>query len=166
MRTKNPNSFKRIIANVSVAHYKTLERLQIERGFFNISEALRYCISLTDKKEFPSYVDNRPRQTPEEKALDKVLASEKAQELKEQRRVVSKTNICNFLGGEVVNLDGHLHCRYNQYQETGGKKVDISIVTEPIEYLSEESLVNQYQDLMGNKGAEAKVKLQNLMKNS
>lgn len=156
----------RIVLELTDQEMNVLNTISEKKMHRNRTETVRYCLGFVYEKMNPAYVDRKIRQTPEEKALDKVLASEKAQELKRQRDVTAKTNICNFLGGEVVNLDGHLHCRYNQYQEAGGKKVDVGIITEPLEYLTEETINCQYQDLMGNKGPEARIKLQNLMKNN
>jgi len=158
---------RKIVANVSHGHYEGLMKLVDERDFFNPSEALRYCIQQTIKREFPGYLESKKGRptplTPTEKARERILTEEEEKEMKSLRAFEKKSAICEILGGEVIDINGYPHCKYPQYTEVGGGKVDIGTVTDPFTSLSEQAVEWQFRDIMGATGPAAKEKIEALL---
>lgn len=157
---------RRVTINLSDGQFDGLNKLITEKGYFNISEALRYAINFTISKEFPAYIMARNAslaKSPEEKAQAKVIQRELEADMKKKRMEEKQTGICNLLGGEIIDINGFPHCKYLSYTEIGGKKVDNGFMTEPLENLNDESVVYQYRDISGNVGEKAKEKILGLL---
>lgn len=155
---------QKIHININEKQSEMVEKIKNDNGLFSISEAVRFCISYTYKKENPGYIELQKerlatRLTPEEKARGQVAMRELRDNEKANKSFKLKTGICEELGGTMEMINGQSHCVYKLYTEVPGHEVESVPITEPFDTLSEDTVNFQYRDLMGNTGKIVKKKL-------
>lgn len=136
-------------------------------NFISEAEMFRALLKFFWEKKYPPYVEQqklRPRITdPMEKAKNKILAEEMIKTERENAKINNGRKLCEILGGTEVSINGYPHCEYPTYCEIGGGQVDIGTNTEPMEYLNDNTVYNQYQTILSERGPDARNKLLKLM---
>jgi hypothetical protein len=107
---------------------------------------------------------NKP--SPVDKARAAADVKDEREKIEKERHHEKKLAICNLLGGEIIEENGHFACTYLKYQEAGGAEryVETMPMTTPFDMLADDTPQYQYADLMGRQGDFAKKKIEKLIK--
>lgn len=161
---------KKIVFNVRDEQYELVLELVKRKNFFNVSEALRFCIVDTTERHLNNYKEiaklkmkNKP--TPKDKALAEMEAEDERRRLKEERVYSEKREICVALNGTEQEQNGFPVCVFKKYTELPGNRgLEETLTTIPFENLTEEQIQLQYQDMVGLTGLDVKKRLINKYK--
>jgi hypothetical protein len=135
-------------------------------GTINITMTLAVTISDQHAKLFPDYISAqraRSEATPDEIASKKLALESAKDQARVNRERDENVRLCALLDdSEVTTINGREYCQYPVYTMSSPHTVDESIVKEPLALMNQELIPLQYQDIMGRKGEQAKVVIQNL----
>lgn len=143
-----------------------IKKIQADGYSSSFSECVRSLIIYAIEKKNPAYIKalkERPNKMSDQEKIEyKVNMGAKLAEARKEKEIDRQQNICDALGGEVEIINGMKHCRYSQYVEGPGKKVDEVSILEPFSMLTDETLATQYKDLFNRTGDEVTKKVKEL----
>jgi len=139
-----------------IANDNFLEDLEIimrENGFTTKTMAIYHAVARFSREVLPNY-QRKKILAPKREVYDNPIEREKARLAKEKEKAEAKNalviqegmNICELLGGEIINQEGgHTACKYKLY-EKAGQRVLLGSRTVPLEDLTEAHLKKQYKN--------------------
>jgi hypothetical protein len=161
---------KPIVIKFPESLIEEIKKVQVETHKTSFSDCVRSLIVSAIEKRNPAYIrvlKERPaKMSDKEKIEYKVNMGAKLAEARKGKEIDRQQNICDALGGEVEIINGIKHCRYSQYVEGPGKKVDDVSILDPFSMLSDETVATQYKDLFNRTGEEVTKRVKELYETS
>ena len=146
--------------------HNMLTKMQEFYGGIPASTVFQLSLVALYKKEFPPYVmekKERAKITPEDRAKATFKVQEEREALKAQAILDKQMAYVTDLEGTIELTNGIKHCRYQIYEIGPGNKVDSIDMVEPLDYLNDASVQNQYRDMFNKTGPEVKERVKQLL---
>jgi len=158
---------KKIVFNATDEHYTKILKLMKEKGYFTVSEAMRFMIGEAIGRHIDDYKSiYRNKMSAKLSPKDKVLANLEADKVRadarKQETYLERQALCEVLGGTENMDEGYPVCIFTKFVELPGTRgIEEHETKIPYENLTTEQVELQYTDMFGNTGAGIKHKLTN-----
>lgn len=151
---------KRVQMLLSESTLSKLDRIAEYYGFESRTAAMNIAVTNAHQKLFPEYVESakkRADMTPQLQAEITVAKEEAKAKVRSDEERKKLLEIASRIDeSEIITTDGKEYVRYPLFNMPGPRSVDKTIDTIPLVLITEDNVVGQYHDILGNSGEQAK----------